>query len=183
MTWRTQIQNHYRKVWGIEPEPCAFSAGPIHELPSDFSVVKFPPHATRQIWTYATFCMSQPGDQRPIELHMFSPREAHEVVELLVVTAHYHRTGAPLGLGHTVNFGRSWLAASQCKYGLVSLPYLDGPSLEDLKIDSEALKFYWLIPVTQPEVEFNKRQGLDALEQKFASVGLDYINPNRSSVV
>ena len=114
---------------------------------------------------------------------MFSHREAHEVVELLVVTAHYHRTGAPLGLGHTINFGRSWLDASQCQYGLVSLPYLDGPSLEDLEIDSEAVKFYWLIPVTQPEVEFKKRHGLDALEQKFDSVGLDYINPNRSSVV
>ncbi len=80
--------------------------------------------------------MSQPNDQRPIELHMFSPLEADEVVELLVVTAHYHRTAAPLGPGHTVNFGRPWLDASECKYGLVSLPYLDGPSLEDLEIAS-----------------------------------------------
>ena len=183
MTWRTQIQDHYRKVWNIEPEPCPFSAGPVHELPLDFSVIKFPPHMTRQVWTYATCCMSQPSDQRPIELYMFSPLEADEVVELLVVTAHYHRTTAPLGLGHTVNLGRPWLDASACKYGLVSLPYLDGPSLEDLETASKALKFYWLLPVTHSEVEFKKKHGLDALEQKFDSVSLDYINPNRSSVV
>jgi Suppressor of fused protein (SUFU) len=182
VTWRTNILNHYRTVWGVEPGPCSFSAGPISELPLDFSVIKFSPHGKRQMWTYATCCMSQPVDHRPIELHMFSPWESDEVVELLVVTAHYHRTAAKLDLGHSVNFGRPWMGTAKSEYGLVSLPYLDGPSLENLKTDSKELKFYWLIPVTYSEVEFKKQNGLEALEELFDRTGFDYLNPERSAV-
>jgi hypothetical protein len=127
--------------------------------------------------------MSQPVDQRPIELHVFSREEADEVVELLVATSHFHRTGAKLGLGHSVNFGRPWMGTSKCNYGLVSLPYLDGPSLENLKIGSKELKFYWLIPVTRSEVEFKKQNGLEALEELFGRARLDYLNPARSAVI
>lgn len=182
MTWRTNILNHYRTVWAVEPEPCSFSAGPINRLPFEFSVIRFPPHGSRQMWTYATCCMSQPVDHRPIELHMFSPGESDEVVELLVVTAHYHRTASKLDLGHSVNFGRPWMGASKSQYGLVSLPYLDGPALEDLKTDSKELKFYWLIPVTCSEVAFKKQNGLDALEELFDRTGFDFLNPGRSAV-
>lgn len=49
------------------------------------------------------------------------------------MTAHFHRTGSALGLGHTVNFGRPWLPGSSCTHGLVSLPYLFGPELEWLQ--------------------------------------------------
>jgi Suppressor of fused protein (SUFU) len=181
VTWRTSILNHYRTVWGVEPEPCRFSVGPISQLPLEFSVIKFPPHGRRRMWTYATCGMSQPVDHKPIELHIFSPRESDEVVELLVATAHYHRTGAKLGLGHSVNFGRPWMGTSKSEYGLVSLPYLDGPSLENLKIDSAELKFYWLIPVTYSEVEFKKQNGLGALEQLFDRTGFDFLNPGRNS--
>jgi len=126
--------------------------------------------------------MSQPVDHRPIELHMFSPRESDEVVELLAVTAHYHRTAAKLGLGHSVNFGRPWMDTSKSEYGLVSLPYLDGPSLENLKIDSKELKFYWLIPVTSSEVAFKKQNGLEALEELFDRARFDFLNPERIAV-
>jgi hypothetical protein len=127
--------------------------------------------------------MSQPVDHRPIELHMFSPREAVEVVELLYVTAHYHRTAAKLNVGHSVNFGRPWMGASKSEYGLVSLPYLDGPSLENLTIGSKELKFYWLIPVTYSEVEFKKQNGLEALERLFDGTRFDYLDPERAAVV
>ena len=183
MTWRADIEDHYQKVWGVAAEPCPFSAGPIGQLPVGFSVLKFPPHDKRNMWTYATCCMSQQADQTPIELHMFSPAESDEVVELLVVTAHFHRTAAKLNLGHTVNFGRPWVRSSVCEYGLVSLPYLDGPSLEDLAIGREMLKFYWLVPVTKAEVDFKMRYGLESLEVEFDKAGFDYLNPGRQSVV
>ena len=105
------------------------------------------------------------------------------MVELLVATAHYHRTAAKLSLGHSVNFGRPWIGTSKSEYGLVSLPYLDGPSLENLKADSKELKFYWLIPVTFSEVEFKKRNGLESLEELFDRAGFDFLNPERSAVV
>src|SRR5262245_42321686 len=73
--WGTKIDEHYRTTWQAEPEACVFSAGPIHQLSHGFSVLRFPPHGSRTVWTYATRCMSVPDDEKPIELHMFSPRE------------------------------------------------------------------------------------------------------------
>lgn len=77
------------------------------------------------MWTYATCCMSQPNDPCPLELHLFSSEKSEEPVELLVVTAHYHRTAEKLGLGHSVNFGKPWILNSTCEYGLLSRPYLN----------------------------------------------------------
>lgn len=170
-------------IWQTAPEVCKFSAGPIHELPHGFEVLKFPPHGARNMWTYATRCMSVPADEKPVELHMFSPWETDEVVELLVVTAHFHHRSTKLDIGHTVNFGRPWIDQSKCQYGLVSLPYLDGPELEILSIGSRQINFYWLIPITKTEMEFKKEHGLDALETEFDSRGLDYVNPARGGVI
>ena len=129
VTWRSAIESHYCQIWGVDGLPCSFSAGPIHDLPSDFTVLKFFPRPDRAMWTFATCGMSQSHDPEPIELHMFSASDSRDIVELLVATAHFHRTEARLGLGHSINFGRPWLHGSQCSYGLVSLPYLDGPAL------------------------------------------------------
>jgi hypothetical protein len=127
--------------------------------------------------------MSQPGDPVPLELHMFSSVQRRELVELLVATAHYHRTGAPLGLGHTVNFGQPWIKGSKCEYGFVSLPYLDGPKLERLGGENDgSVMFYWLVPVTKSEVEFKKRNGVEALEAKFEQASFNYLDPHRKSV-
>ena len=109
MTWLGAVKDHYRKVWGTDGEPCSFVAGPIHDLPEDFTVIKFAPHHERAMWTYATCSMSQSSDSVPIELHMFSPWKSFQVVELLAVIAHYYRTCTRLGLGHTVNLGRPWV--------------------------------------------------------------------------
>jgi Suppressor of fused protein (SUFU) len=181
--WQTNIENHYRIVWNIKPEPCKFSEGPIGQLPHDFSILRFPPHGDRKMWTYATRCMSLPEDKKPIELHMFSPWQTKEVVELLVVTAHFHRTSKKLDIGHTVNFGRPWIDDSNCQNGLVSLPYLDGPKLEILSLGSRKISFYWLIPVTNSEIEFKKNYGLEALEAEFDRTAFDYVDPKRRSVV
>jgi Suppressor of fused protein (SUFU) len=183
MMWQEKIEKHYNDVWNVESEVCEFSAGSIHQLPHGFSVLKFPPHIGRDMWTYATSCMSLPEDQKPIELHMFSPHQADEIVELLVATAHYHRTSTKLDVGHSVNFGKPWLDGSKCEYGLISLPYLDGPKLELLQLGSRTLNFYWLIPVNDSEIEFKKKYGLEALEMEFDRSQFDYVNPMRKAVI
>jgi hypothetical protein len=134
------------------------------------------------MWTYATVGMSQPGDACPIELHMFSPVRSDLLVELLFATAHYHRTGASLGLDDTVNFGRPWLEGSECDHGLISLPYLDGPSLENLNAGGGSAKFYWLLPVTRSEVDFKARFGVDALESEMERQRFNYLDPARKPV-
>ena len=183
MNWQANIERHYRSNWKATPETTSFAAGPVEQLPPGFTVLRFPPHGDRTMWTYATRGMSLPGDPSPIELHVFSARETQEIDELLFMTAHFHRTSAKLGLGHTVDFGRPWVAGSTCGYGLVSLPYLDGPDLEDLVVQDNAIKCYWMIPITRAEREFKVREGLEALEAEFERTSFDYLDPRRGSVV
>jgi hypothetical protein len=181
--WEEAVEGHYRTVWGVDAEPRQFSAGPIQRLPVDFMILRYPPHGERSMWTYATCGMSQPGDAKPLELHMHSPRPSPEIEELLVVTADFHRTGSQLDVGHSVNFGRPWLSGSACDRGLISLPYLDGPSTENLRIGSELVKCYWLIPISVAEANYKQANGLEALELVFDRAGLNYLDPQRASVV
>lgn len=122
-------------------------------------------------------------EKKKEELHIFAPERNDDLIELLTAIAHYHRNDSSLGLGHTVNFGQPWLAKSKCEYGLISLPYLDGPTLECLKIDGIETQCLWLIPITKQEVDYKKKYGLDALEEKFDDPSFNYLNPYRKSVV
>jgi hypothetical protein len=178
------IRQHYIDCWRDDVEEIEFRRGPITDLSSDFRVLRFAPRPEREIWTYATQCMSQPNDESRIEIHIFAPQENGEVVELLVATAHYHRTGAHLSLGHGVNFGRPWWPGSLCDHGLISLPYLDGPRLEWLQTarGCTKIRFLWLIPVTSSEVEFARKNGIDALETRFQMRRFNYVDPRREAV-
>jgi hypothetical protein len=180
MDWADEIEAHYVSCWGSPGVPCLFGKGPINELPPNFAVLKFPPRPERAMWTYATRCMSQPNDDRPLELHCFSARDDFGLVELLYATAYFHRTTARLDLGQTVNFGRAWSPGSNLTFGLVSLPYLDGPSLECAS--SIRTRFLWLLPVYEAEVAFKRTAGLEALEVAFEQANFDYLDAQRPSV-
>lgn len=183
-TYQEEIIDHYEGRWQNEAKPYLWDKGQFEKLPFDFRVLEFAPNKLRDMWTYATCCMSQPNDLKPIELHIFSSKRDDAIIELLTAVAYYHRNTARLGLWHTVNFGKPWQDNSICDYGFISLPYLDGPSLEDLKKSNTGIiKFYWLIPVTRNEVEFKSQFGEEALEKRFEETGLDYINPNRVSIL
>ncbi|ULO09532.1 suppressor of fused domain protein [Paenibacillus sp. 19GGS1-52] len=177
------IQDHYLKIWGNSCSSHELLKGPIHELPPGFKVLKFPPTSSRNMWAYATSSLSQSQEDNPIEIHVFAPQEQDSLIELLTVIAHYHNTGAKLKLGDTVNFGVPWLPQSKCEYGIISLPYLDGPSLEWLQNDTFQTRFLWLIPITRQEVDYKKKFGLDSLEEKFDDLSFNYLDPYRDSVV
>ena len=183
MTYCAAIRGHYERCWAATVAVCKWSAGPVHELPEGFAVLRIAPLQTRPMWTFATCCMSQETDNERLELFLVSPDDAPSHIELLTAVAHYHRTGSRLGLGHSVNFGRPWLRDSACTHGLISLPYLDGPVLERLEHPSGVIRFLWLIPVTPEEVAYKKRHGLDALERRLEQGNFDYLNPSRQSVV
>ena len=183
MMWNKAIEKHYRSACGVDPEICTLPVCPHHQLSDHLAVQRYPPHVIGRVWPFATRGMSRPNDPKPLELHMLSPCPSNAMTELLVATAHYHRTGAVLDLGHSVNFGRPWLDNSLCEYGLISLPYLDGPTLEIMKFNESAAHFYWLIPITKAELEYKKQNGLDALEAQFERTGFHYADPHRSSVV
>lgn len=183
MDYQTKIKLHYSKVWEVEPKIYYFDKGPSNELPHNFRVLEFPPHKNRKMWAYATCCMSQEMDNLGLELHMFSSKKDTEIIELLTIVAHFHRTEHNLGLNHTVNFGRPWQDESKCNFGFISLPFIDGPLLENMQYHSQTIKFYWLIPITKAEVEFKKENGTEALENAFEKANFNYLNPNRRSVI
>ncbi len=98
---------------------------------------------------------------------------------------YYHKNFKKLNLWHTVNFGRGWQDNSSYDYGLISLPYINGPNLENLYLESEkekCVKFYWLIPINKAEVNYKKEFGIEALEELFENHSFNYLNPNRKSV-
>lgn len=180
--WSADIENHYSVAWTPRFERARPTAGPVKDLPSDFTVLVFPPYGGREMWTYATCCMSQPGDSFPIEVHMFSASQSTSHVELLAALAYYHRSSASLGLGHSVSFGRPWFPGSGLSYGLLSLPYLDGPALEWMDSGKTRVRFLWLIPVTHSEVRYRQERGVEALESRFEEAGFNYLDAYRPAV-
>lgn len=178
-----RISDHYQQCWQTSGTALRWTQGPTHELPESFSVLLFRPTTSRKVWTYATCGMSLPTDPEPLELHIFAPQRSDQLVELLTAIAHYHRNSTFLGCGDTVNFGRPWMPGATCSYGLISLPYLDGPTLEWMRANGNSARFLWLIPITQAEVEYKKEHGLEALEEKLEEASFNYLNPTRVSVV
>lgn len=179
------IINHYESVWQNKAEILAFVHGPMLDKYEDFRVLEFAPSAKRKCWTYATAGMSDTVGSM-LELHIFSPEQDRSIVELLTATAYYHlSTEDKLGLWHTVDFGRPWKGNSDCHFGFISLPYLDGPALENFENrgGGEVVKFYWLIPITQQERTYKIKYGVDALEEKFEKASFNYLDPFRQSVV
>ena len=184
-TLSDDIIAHYEIRWANRPVVKRWDKGPFWELPASFGVLEFAPTESRRMWTYATFGMAQPLDNEPLEIHLFSPIQSDMHVELLTAIAHYHRGEQPLGLGHTVNFGRPWIAGSECEYGLISLPYLDGPPLEQFHSDKSEhiIRCLWLVPITKAERDFKIAFGIEALERKFEEARFDYVDALRKSVV
>ena len=185
MEYHTQIQRHYEHQWSSSAECRSWEHGPLDQLAATFTILEFAPRPSRSIWTYATCCMSQPDDIHSVEIHLFSSTREESHIELLTAIAHYHRTSRRLALGHIVNFGRPWFPKSECSFGLLSLPYLDGPSLEVLPLPAadKAVRFLWLIPITARERDYAKRFGGEAFKQKLEESQFNYLDPQRRSVV
>jgi hypothetical protein len=179
------ILNHLKKNWSGKINECSWQKGPTNKLPKLFQVLEVEPSSSRKMWTYSTICMSNKDDNQPIEIHLFSAKKDQSIVELLTAIAFYHTDTKSLGLNHTVNFGRPWQDSSACEFGLISLPYLDGPNLENLFLPAlqTTVKFYWLIPITLRELTFKRQFGIERLESEFQTKKINFLDPNRSSIV
>ncbi|QDV72041.1 suppressor of fused domain protein [Botrimarina mediterranea] len=185
MNYCDHLRVHYEQQWLNDAIVRSWEYGPKEQLGSEFCVLEFQPNQSRDMWTYATCCMSQSTDVAPVEIHLFSGIQTSDHIELLTAIAHYHRTGKCLELGHVVNFGRPWIPGSECNHGVLSLPYLDGPSLEEsaTPFSINPVRFLWLIPITAAEATYASQQGLRALEDRLEDNQFNYLDPQRQSVV
>lgn len=182
MNYKELIISHYEKNWGRNYFVRQWH-GKMNKSYEDFCILEFEPTENRKMWTYAT-CGMASSKSNPIELHIFSKEKDDDIIELLTAIGFYHLDEQKLDLNHTINFGKPWQSNSFCTYGLVSLPYLDGPQLEVLTISNELeLHFYWLLPITPQELKFKKEKGIEELEQHFEESNFDYSDPMRLSMV
>ena len=185
VTYTAQLINHYEKVWRQRANYRRLLRGVGHHLPREFKVLEFEPGGRRDVWTYATCGMSPATDRTRTEVHLFSPRESIETVEILYEISHFHRHSHRLGPGHSINLGRGWMDRSRCSWGLVAKPFLDGPHLERFAIpeSEKATLCLWLIPITRRERDFKVEFGVDALTTVFKEKGVNFLDPKRSSAV
>ena len=179
------ILAHYNNNWHTKPIIRKPEGSIAEQLPKDFCILEFAPRENREMWTYATCCMSEAADEKAIELHLFAYKQSDRNLALLTNIAYYHRCMSKLDLQQVVNFGGPWELGSLCNSGLISLPYTDGPKLETMEIaaSGKQTKFYWLIPITQSEADFAIEYGMIALEDKFEDTFFDFPDPGRESVV
>lgn len=181
MSYSKNIQHHYETIWENKGSPQYWLKGPVSKLNKEFCVLEFAPTVKRKMWTYATCCMSSEVDSNPVELHLFSAKQDKTLVELMTMVAYFHKTANMLDLNHTFYIGKPWQKNSICDHGFISLPYMDGPNLEFGL--NKKVKFYWIIPISKKEVEFKKANGVEKLEEKFEELGIDYIYPERKSLI
>ena len=154
--YKDAIIKHNTLYWQSQPDHCFWKKWPIEKLPPDFRVLVFSPTENRNAWIYATCCMSQPADKKPVELHLFSSKEDDSLVELLVKLAYYHRNIAAIDLYDTVDFGNGW-KNNAFNYGYVSRPYKKN-GLENCRApDGRIINCYWLITTTMQKAGAENR--------------------------
>jgi len=183
MNYSDSLILHYSSVWGNDYIIENFSKGPIEKLPIDFKVVSFNITQNRNFYVYSTINMSNNNKVSKIELHIFSPERNEEITELLYIISSFHHNDENLDLNHTVNFGKSWIYQSECKFGLVSLPYIDGPKIDIFSFNHVHYHCYWLLPITQEERNFKMQKGIESLELVFEENEINYLDINRKSTV
>jgi hypothetical protein len=175
-----QLINHLESYYKVKGTRKTWEYGPVEKVHPEFFILEFPPNQRHNAWAYCTVGMSlDRQDDNLIEAFIYSPRQDVALLELLSVTASYHRNSLPLNLNHTVNIGQSWIDESVCDHGLLSLPYLDGEDLELFQFNGETIHCYWFIPITERERDYKIEEGIEALEQLFEEKQLDYLNPKR----
>ena len=178
------LRTHFEDYFGKAGKQLRLEYGPQEKLHSDFCVLEIAPNIRHSMFCYCTVGMSVDRlDENLIELVLYSPRPDNSIVALLTFCASYHRKKLPLNIHHTVNIGQPWLDDSKCDHGFISLPYLDGDSLELFSFAGQTIHSYWLIPITEKERDFKIENGCDALEELFEVKQIDYLNSNRESLV
>jgi len=170
---------HFVEHWEVEPRPRRLTEGRFRDLPSWFRVLEF---RRNRVWCYATVGMSA-GEPGGLETFLVTPEEHARAVEFLYSLAHFHLTGAQVGLGHTVNFGEELWDGSGLDHGFLSFPYIEAPGFESFECDGGRTEVAWLIPITAKERDYKKENGVEVLETLFEEHSLDYLNPLRASLV
>src|SRR5690349_2812729 len=137
------IHRHVNAFFGgHESAIRSFDKGPIREVVPGFHAIEIAPGPRSDVWTYVSVGAGFPrgAADELLELVATAEQPAARHVELLAMTAHYHLTGATLGVGHTIPIGEPLMPGSVLDHLLVSLPYPFGPELEVLELGAHLVR-------------------------------------------
>jgi hypothetical protein len=160
--------------------------GPVYTRVPDLHILSVAPRTSGQVYATAGLWDATNVHGHALEFVLYAPAVADQVhVETLTMVAYYHATGGDyaLDLGHTVPLGQPWVPGSACDHLLVSLPYLWGQEFETCVVPGGHARVLWLLPITSAEKTFRHTHGLEALEERFETVGIYPTDPHRASVV
>jgi hypothetical protein len=180
------LNQHVRGFFaGRQIEVFEYTADPVQRVLPRFRVVRVAPGPKSREWVYLSVGAWEADHdaEQGLEFLMVAPTDDGRIVELLAMTAYYHRD-FHLDLAHTFPIGDGWLYDSACDHLLVSLPYPFGPDLEWCRMQGGGnIRFLWLLPITEAENQFRHEHGLEALEQRFQETKIKFADPWRQSVV
>ncbi|WP_064741650.1 suppressor of fused domain protein [Hamadaea tsunoensis] len=161
--------------------------GPIYERVPGLHMIRLAPTREEGGWLYVTAGLWDATQHHGhgLEFVLLAPDHDPRHIETLTMTAYYHAAGGSFALdhGHTVPIGRPWIRGSACRFLVVSLPYLWGPSLEMCSLPEGHARILWLLPITRAERNFKHKHGLEALEQKLEAARIAPSDPCRKSVI
>jgi hypothetical protein len=182
--YTSELRRHLESFYGARGNSLTWDKGPMHKLHPEFFILEFEPSHRHQMWTYATVGMSMDrADDNLVELTTYSSERDPSRVELLVVSASFHRNVAPLNLHQTVFVGQLTDSNTTCDHGFISLPYIEGEEFEIFKHNGAEIHCYWFVPITKEERDFKIKFGPDALEDLFEENQFDYLDKTRESLV
>ncbi|MGH9876577.1 MAG: suppressor of fused domain protein [Nitrososphaerales archaeon] len=189
---RQRLRKHIDSFWPDNTKEClTYSEEPVKDLLPGWRVIEVAPNEANAPWVYVTLGAWEitkdeiyEKGRYGLEFLITSPRKDFTNVISLAMAAIYHANPRyRIKLGDTLEIGREWLEKSSCDHFIVSLPYPFSPDLETVKINDIYISFWWLLPITKSEALYAQANGQEALWDRFESVGLDYLDINRQSVV
>ena len=184
---RRGIFDHVDAIWQRHPKKLVLPRHTTQPLPADFRIIKIGPHTENPLdpWVYLSLgAWEHTRDNRSgIELMLLAPsdHDRHIATLSLVLDAHHERAGG-LQPGDVVSLGASWLPGGNCDHLMVTLPYPYGPILEQCDARGFPIRILWLLPITNSEADFVRRQGAEALENRLEARAVDFMQANRRSL-
>jgi len=187
-----ELRKHINQFWPENvKEEQVWKDGAIQIALPNFRVVVISPRTLNDPWIYITLgawevTKDEEYDKGKygLEFLILSPvRDDIHINTLAMVAFYHHDPQYRLMLGDTINLGEGWMGGTCCDHFLVSLPYLYPPEFETVRLGDMYISFWWLLPITQKEVEYLQTHGQEALEKRLERKRINYLDPNRKSAV
>jgi hypothetical protein len=180
------IRDHVQKFWGSTLTEHRWHSRPVADYVPGLKILEVRSKTPSRPVVYVTEGCFVANSTQHIrhELFLLAQNAAPRHVETLTMLANFH--GDPrlrLDVGSIVNIGAPWADKSVCEHLLISLPYSYGPKLEWLRLQDMCVRFLWCLPISAREAGFAELKGYQALEERFESQKLNYLDPCRPSVV